>query len=157
MTTKTKLVQASVSGHCYYWLSLFLFLLSLYVFCFWPTLGKLPKLKFCSTPFLGTTRRNIKYAEQQLASSFAEEGSKAGAGVAWWGRSSLWMWTLYCWSSSFSSLVVTDLLCAASLAAMLGPLPIGDLTTPTWVACVVGMIISPSTEMIPVAVDLGQV
>ena len=34
--------------------------LSLYVFCFWPTSGKLPRLKICFPQYFGITRRCIQ-------------------------------------------------------------------------------------------------
>ena len=48
-----------VAGHCYYQLSLF-FLFSFSVFCFWPTSGKLPRLKICFPQYFGITRRYLQ-------------------------------------------------------------------------------------------------
>ena len=46
-----------VVGHCYYHNSVSLSFLS--VFCFWPTSGKLPRLKICFPHYFGLTRRYI--------------------------------------------------------------------------------------------------
>ena len=55
-----KLVQVSDTDHCNHRLSLSFFLSSsLYVYCFWPTSGKLPRLKFCFPPYCGIIRRTI--------------------------------------------------------------------------------------------------
>ena len=43
--------------HCYYHRSVFLFLFSPSVFCFWPTLGNLLCAKICSPQYFGITRR----------------------------------------------------------------------------------------------------
>ena len=50
-----------------------LFLLSLfffYVYCFWPTSGKLPRLKFCFPPYFGITRRNMKKKKNRFSDVF---------------------------------------------------------------------------------------
>ena len=53
------LVKATGTDHCNHWLSLSLsfFFFFFYVFCFWPTFGKLPKLKFCLPQYFGITIR----------------------------------------------------------------------------------------------------
>ena len=49
-----------VAGHRYYQLSVFLSFSLFYVFCCWPTSGKLPRLKICFPQYFGITRRYIQ-------------------------------------------------------------------------------------------------
>ena len=51
------LVQETVTVHCNNWLFHSRLLVSLYVYFFWPTSGKLPRLKFCFPPYFGISRR----------------------------------------------------------------------------------------------------
>ena len=48
-----------VTGHCYYQLSVSLSFF--YVFCFWPTSGKLLRLKICFLQYFGITRRYMHF------------------------------------------------------------------------------------------------
>ena len=63
-----------VAGHCYYQLSLFFLSLSLslylYVFCFWPTSGKLRRLKVCFTQHFGITIRYMYKKYILLSNSY---------------------------------------------------------------------------------------